>query len=522
MSNKSTLTPVDIDVNVDGVALSKDITVLSFAHTVGVNRIAEATLSLGFLNANGLSALKAIFPSSEGKGISEISVSLRGFETPFSRHKEDLKLFIGSAVGYGEVINIGDISITISLKGAFYIFQETAMFTPGHHIASPIAFQTNRATWSSEKDIFRKRLLKQGSLKANGYDVFTAFVKGYEEELNASDFHSGMTGGSKTSAFYATLQALKSQKFMTNDLDNFIKIGDVALTSGSSAANLEDFQYNLLTSRLSQYSNNPNAKFWDFLMSVMVGYGLNIISTGYNVVGVPKIPMEVPVSQNIIEVEELMSSSMSDSPYNAPTRVVVSGKQIASNNETAIPIFGEYPKSFTPVGQEKFTGVKMLFVNAPGLLANIELSKKLRHFYDDVAPFDYMRNMKQFAEYIDAGKKIMKDDITSFSGIVDMYAEYILMTESHKQRTGQITIAYNPAIIPGLPGLLNSPLGLPGTEFQVRAVQHVLDAQQGQSVSILSVDHVRKEGEYTGGASNPFYPGYSPSSAASQIAGLQK
>jgi hypothetical protein len=521
----SSLTPIKVEAKVNNKPLDADISLLSVKCSFKVNEVAECQLAVGFKNEAGLNKLRGMFPiSGQATYYSKAEVTVKGCPSRYSAIQNDIKLFDGYVVGYGNHKQPGEISMTLNLRGPFFKLQQIPLMAPGFHPSSPYSFDIAPVSYDGNKpkgisfENFRRNLSRTASNEDDGFEMYKAFVSQYEKSLaSASTSKQGASN-----VFPAAVKAFGMSgggSVLSKELDYLKTYGDTKLdfSSPDKAQIIENYFGTLIDA----FVNNPSATFWEFLLHILSQFGLNIISLGSFIAGVPKIPLLLPPSNNIIYSEDIAQMSIGDFPFFSPTRSIVTMQDASSyhaSQSKPATIFGEYPDSPIPTSQESATGVFAIFTQAPSFLGYIKPSKEVRNLVSDIKTMNGTKRAEKTRPKVKELKAAMKAGTLTMRQMASIYAKYILMTRRFGQRRGETVTRFMPELLPGFPAWIEDPLKVADIYCRIREVNHVLDCQAQQATSVIAVDHVRYGGEMEEYPfPNPLYGNYSADTAAKSI-----
>jgi hypothetical protein len=525
----TSLTQVKVEAKIDGKPLDADISLLSVRYALKVNEVAECQLAVGAKSKAGISKLRELFPvSGVATYYSKAEVTIKGNDTRYSTIKDDIKLFKGYVVGYGNQKQHQDLSMTLNLRGPFFKLQQIPLMAPGFHTSSPYSFSIAPISYAGSSQNgtsfsnFRNNLIAAASTKEDGFEVYRIFVSRYEEALKSASTSRRGT----TKVFPAAITAFgfaggAGESVLSEELGFLKTYGNTNLDFAASATDKKIVLSNYLRTLVDTFASNPSATFWEFLLHILSQFGLNIISLGEFIAGVPKIPLLLPPDNNIIHSKDITQMTVGDFPFFSPTRCIVSIQDaLGYNNSRTKPssIFGEYPNTTTPTEQEAATGVFASYLQAPSFLGCLRASKELRSFISDVKLIDGTKKASGIKSKLQPMKKAMAKNSLGLKEFASLYAKYLLMTKKCSQRTGEVVTRFNPYILPGFPALIKDPLGVADIFCRVREVNHVLDCKFQQATSVISVDHVRYGGELDEHPfPNPLYSSFKADVAAKSI-----
>lgn len=516
---KTSLTPVVLNLEItngkgvkilDTVSADSPIGLNGIRWTLAANAIAEATVSLTYKNLDGLNLLKQIFPTTQGNPTfySTAKVTMQGFSTPFSTQINDLILFKGYIVGYGQENKVGQTTFSLNLRGPMSRIQQIPMACPGYHIAngvsigvSPFTMTDSSVNKTPEGMITEtvSTLSYKAMTSKNGYELFKTIIEGYESVFakafsasqNPKNVSQGMLLAIK--AFGFADSSNPNPSIIEKELENVELLGDVDLKYDVAGLLLETLTKQVMVS----FFNSPQLSFWDFFIYCLQLFSNNVITIGDKYYIYINNPLDDPsefTTINTVKQEDMLSYDVSDFPYYTPTRCYLAGTcKCATESTGGKDIIGTYPSDYNLTDLEKEIGVYLLYQEAPQLMREYPINKKE---FDSIVSYDATKSGKDKSK-----EQVAKKDedqtvtITGNKTMFDSYAKYFFILEKLKQRTANVMTRFMPTIIPGLPISIEDPLGIAPFDGHVFSVNNQIDCTSNTALTQIVINHVRYKGE---------------------------
>lgn len=532
MVNNSTLTPIVAFVKIerqgstvlDTNERDNDVYITRVSYTLAVNSISEASMSVAYKNNAGLNKLKSLFPdgSDDGVYLSKATITIKGFNTKYSTIKQNIEVFEGTVVGFGQDVSYGNSNYIINMRGAMLQYNQISVISPGLHASSSGSFGVAPLVSTSATLGIVGELTLGAQNHKNGFEFFKSLLKNYSDLVSRTIVEGNYSGRAFQGAIEAFSLGDESASILAEEFDKLVIPDESGITLDIEGDLKEDIAGNII----HKYAANYQMTWWHLLLDTLQQYGLDIIFFGSKIYGIPKVPLASPPTDvNQIAVEDIVRMGNGDRPFFAPSRCILMVNNHFSstgttNSESTLQQVAFAPISSELTEQEKATGVFTIVEYAPGIAGYV--GRKFGSNFgnvDDQKGAAVMKKGKAAAKQkVKEVQEKVREGKEALNEFYQKYAEYILMRNKFMQRTGNISLRYRPDIIPGLPCRINSPNSIGNFDCYVMAVNHSLDCQGNASFTSVSYNNVRYAGELKPNPfNNPIYPNFDVNSVPGQI-----
>jgi len=525
MSNAS-LTPVIVHLRIEdsgGGALFDTqnensgfvVSEVSVVHRI--NDISEARIGIGFKTVRDHDQIRQLFPGGSSSGVSyaRASIEVTGSSSSVSAISRTHTLFTGYIVGYRHSKGAHGSRFFLNARGNMHLMSLASVGSVGFHPSSPFAWNvTSFSSFQSQNTAaLTVDALMRGCLaQPSGFELFKYIFRQFSAAVQAA---SGPPGNFHRRAFEIAKKAFsrtsEQQQALEADLNTVTEAGNVNIPWRNDRGPVESIVYTALS--------NLQATFWDLLLHLCQYFGLVFTNAGTGSYIAPFAPLASSGAENYVEDWEITSIEISDFPFGSPTRVILS---VPLTNTTAADPVGTqdivlYPEEEDLTEQERKTGVKTLYMNAPAFLSYIQ-HESISSPYNTLTrqtSYDRMANAGAVSSVRQAIGSMTEQNVRS----TNTYAEYVLTTQKYKQRLGSAVCRYRPDLIAGFPCRIQD--ALLGTDIYafINEVTHTLNANSRQTLTQLGLSYIHYPGE-AGDLSNPLYPGQDTGALIENIASM--